>query len=74
MRAREGSAGRRLLERQLINLRYSYKEAGGIIEDLDRDWGSTCRPLAASPSTEPRQVLPFRQQINSRDLPIRRTS
>jgi hypothetical protein len=43
-------------------LRYSYEEAGGIIEDLDFDWGATC--LAASPATEPRQVLPFRANKN----------
>jgi hypothetical protein len=49
---------RQLIDRILTGLRYSY---GGIIEDLDFDWGSTCRPLAASPSTEPPQVLPFRR-------------
>jgi hypothetical protein len=58
----DDSAERQLIIRELINLRYSYEEAGGIIEDLDPwDWGSTCRPLAATPSTEPRQVLPFRR-------------
>jgi len=45
-------------------LRYSYEEASGIIEDLDFDWGATCRPLAASPATEPRQILPFRANKN----------
>jgi hypothetical protein len=40
-------------------LRYSYEDAGGIIEDLDPfGWGATCRRLAASPATGPRQVLP----------------
>jgi hypothetical protein len=68
--APEDSAERQLLQRQLINLRYSYEEAGGIIEDLDRDWGVIARPLAASPSTEPRQVLPFRKP-GSRDGPGR---
>ena len=50
-----------LINRILTGLRYSYEDAGGIIEDLDFDWGATCRPLAASPATEPRQVLPFRR-------------
>jgi hypothetical protein len=49
-----------LINRILTGLRYSYEEAGGIIEDLDFDWGATCRPLASSTATEPRQVLPFR--------------
>jgi len=30
--------------RVLTGLRYSYEDAGGIIEDLDFDWGATCRP------------------------------
>jgi hypothetical protein len=51
-----------LINRMLTKLRYSREDAGGIIEDLDRDWGSTCRPLAASPATE-RQVLPFRRAL-----------
>jgi hypothetical protein len=55
------SPERQLIDRILTGLRYSYEDAGGIIEDLDFDWGSTCRPLAASPATEPRQVLPFRR-------------
>ena len=44
----------RFINRILTGLRYSYVEAGGIIEDLDRDWGATCRPLTSSPATEPR--------------------
>ena len=52
------SPERQLIGRILTGLRYSYEEAGGIIEDLDRDWGATCRPLASS-AAEPRQVLPF---------------
>jgi hypothetical protein len=36
--AAEGSAQRRMAERQLQGLRYSYEEAGGIIEDLDPEW------------------------------------
>jgi hypothetical protein len=51
-----------LANNALIVLRYSCEEAGGLIEDLDRDWGTTFRrPAVASPSTEPRQVLPFRR-------------
>jgi hypothetical protein len=50
-----------LINRMLTKLRYSREDAGGIIEDLDPfGWGATCRPLAATPATEPRQVLPFR--------------
>jgi hypothetical protein len=55
-----GSPEYQLINRILTGLRYSYEDAGGIIEDLDFDWGATCRPAVASPSTEPRQVLPFR--------------
>ena len=51
-------AERQLINRILTGLRYSYEDACGIIEDLDRDWGATCRPLAASTATGPRQVLP----------------
>ena len=55
------SPERRFINRILTGLRYSYEEAGGIIEDLDFAWGATCRPLAALPAAEPRQVLPFRR-------------
>jgi len=41
----EGSAERRFYVRQLTGLRYTFEEAGGIIEDLDPEWGSYCRPL-----------------------------
>jgi hypothetical protein len=52
-----------LINRELTGLRYSREEAGGIIEDLDPfGWGATCRPLAATPATEPRRVLPFRKR------------
>jgi hypothetical protein len=54
------SPERQLINRILTGLRYSYEDAGGIIEDLDRDWGAPCRPLASSTATGPRQVLPFR--------------
>ena len=47
------SPERRFINRILTGLRYSYEEAGGIIEDLDSfGWGTTCRPLAATPTTE----------------------
>jgi len=46
--AREGSAERDMAIRQLRGLRYGYEEAGGIIEDLDFDWGSYCSPLPPS--------------------------
>jgi len=55
------SPERQLINRILTGLRYSYEDAGGIIEDLDRDWGTCARPLRATPATEPRQVLPFRK-------------
>lgn len=42
--AAEGSAEYRWLIRQLAGLRYSYKLAGGIIEDLDPYWGEECVP------------------------------
>ncbi len=58
------------INRILTGLRYSYEDAGGIIEDLDFDWGATCRPLASSPAPDPRQVLPFRKS-GSRDEPRR---
>jgi hypothetical protein len=58
----DDSAEYQLIERELTGLRYSREYAGGIIEDLDPfGWGATCRPLKASPATEPRQVLPFRR-------------
>ena len=45
--AREGSAERAMAVRQLQGLRYGRgnEEAGGIIEQLDEDWGSYCYPL-----------------------------
>jgi hypothetical protein len=53
-----GNPERRLLERELIGLRCPYEEAGGVIEDLNPEWGSICRPLASSPATESRQACP----------------
>jgi hypothetical protein len=41
--AAEGSAEYRMIVRQLSGLRYCYKDAGGIIEELDPfGWGETC--------------------------------
>jgi hypothetical protein len=40
----EDSAEQRFYERQLAGLRYTYEEAGGIIEELDRYWGADCTP------------------------------
>jgi hypothetical protein len=62
------SAEWRLANNALIVLRYSCEEAGGIIEDLDRDWGATFRrPALVLPSTEPRRVLPFRRSGSPTD-------
>jgi len=56
------SAERTLANNALIALRYSADGAGDLIEDLDPDWGTTFRrPAVASPSPDPRQVLPFRR-------------
>jgi hypothetical protein len=42
----EDSPEHRFVVRQLVGLRYSREEAGGIIEDLDpMGWGSYARPL-----------------------------
>jgi hypothetical protein len=57
-----------LINRILTGLRYSYEDAGGIIEDLDPfGWGATCRPLRATPAQGPRQVLPFRRSGSPTD-------
>jgi hypothetical protein len=50
-----------LIDRELAGLRYSHDAAAGIIEDLDRDWGTSARRLHATPAQGPRQVLPFRR-------------
>ena len=50
--APEGSAERLMAERQLKGLRYTYQGAGGIIEDLDPEWGYSVR------ITGPRQQPP----------------
>jgi hypothetical protein len=56
------------IDRVLTGLRYSCEEAGSIIEDLDPfGWGASCRPLEASPATEPRQVLAFRRSGSPTD-------
>jgi hypothetical protein len=44
--AAAGSAEHQMAVRQLRGLRYTYENAGPIIEDLDPDgWGSYCSPL-----------------------------
>jgi hypothetical protein len=48
-----------LINRMPTKLHYSREDAGGIIEDLDYDWGSTFRPRAASTAKGRRRVLPF---------------
>ena len=64
----EDSAEYQLIERELTGLRYSREEAGGIMEDLDPfGWGGYCRPLPATTSPEPRQVLPFRRSGSPTD-------
>jgi hypothetical protein len=57
------SPERKLINRILTGLRYSYEDAGGIIEDLDPDWGATVRLAADAQSPQPtdQQVLPFRR-------------
>ena len=56
------SPERQVIDRVLTGLRYSCEEAGGIIEDLDFDWGATVRLVADAQSPRPadQQVLPFR--------------
>jgi hypothetical protein len=55
------SPERRFINRILTGLRYSYEDAGGIIEDLDFDWGATVRLAddAQSPRPADSRVLPF---------------
>ena len=51
--------------RMLTMLRYTYADAGGLIEELDRDWGTTIRcpeDSDASPSPDqPPKVLQLRR-------------
>ena len=50
----EDSPEHSFVVRQLIGLRYSREEAGGIIEDLDpMGWGSYARPLKIKKQTRP---------------------
>jgi hypothetical protein len=64
----EDSAEYQLIERELTGLRYSREEAGGIMEDLEPfGWGGYCRPLPATTSPEPRQVLLFRRSQNCKE-------
>jgi hypothetical protein len=55
------SPERQLINRILTGLRYSYEDTGGIIEDLDFDWGATVRLAddAQSPRPADSRVLPF---------------
>jgi hypothetical protein len=54
-----GSRERELIARELTGLRYSYEDAGPIIEDLDPyEWHAV--PLAPTPARQ-RKVLPFRR-------------
>jgi hypothetical protein len=49
-----------MLERELTGLRYSYEEAGPIIEDSDPfGWGGTCRllPVTVQPIQPRRKVV-----------------
>jgi hypothetical protein len=67
------SPERQLINRILTGLRYSYEDGGGIIEDLDRDWGSIVRLVAVEKSSPPtdQQVLPFRCKKQKTDPPAR---
>jgi hypothetical protein len=59
-----GSAEYRLAVRELAGLRYSYEEAGALMEELDPlGWGAT-RPLEQTDLTGQRQTtlsLPIRK-------------
>jgi hypothetical protein len=53
-------AERKMLERELTGLRYSYKDAGPIIEDwAPIGWGSSARPLPVreGPKDQPVRTL-----------------
>jgi hypothetical protein len=58
--APEGSPAHRLAVRELAGLRYSYEEAGPIMEDLDPlEWGAVT-PNASRREMTPAKVLPLR--------------
>jgi hypothetical protein len=61
----EDSARYRFLIRQLSALRYSRKEAGGIIEDVDPFWGDEATPLEETKEPEG-QLLPLPNTGGSR--------
>jgi hypothetical protein len=47
-------AERKMLERELTGLRYSYKDAGPIIEDLDpTGWTARPLPIREAPKDQP---------------------
>lgn len=58
------STERAFYERQLRSIRYAAgDEAGGIIEELDPDWGCYCRPLPVAPAEA--RVLRLRRNRRS---------
>ena len=58
--APEGSAAYRLVLRELAGLRYTYEEAGPIMEDLDPlELGATSPIPRVSDPEGPAQVLPL---------------
>ena len=63
------SPERQLINRILTGLRYSCEDAGGIIEDLDFDWGATVRLAddAQSPRPADSLVLSFRRSGSPTD-------
>ena len=62
----EDSPEHRFVVRQLVGLRYSPEEAGGIIEDLDpMGWGSYARPLKIK-KANPANRAGSRLLLNSR--------
>ena len=61
--SRPDSSERELSERALRGLRYSHEDAGGIIEDLDPNWGCYCHPNTAT--AEPQGlILPLRKAVS----------
>ena len=64
----EDSPEHRFVVRQLIGLRYSREEAGGIIEDLDpMGWGSYARPLKSKKQTGPKVGCASSQAVHLDD-------
>jgi hypothetical protein len=64
----EDSPEHRFVVRQLVGLRYSREEAGGIIEDLDpMGWGSYARPLKNKKQTGPKVDCSSSQAVHLDD-------